>query len=348
MHENGIVNNAFTSYDYTGFYENLPSNKLELIMDMEVDRMRSLSLRPEDLKSELQVVGEERRWRVDNNPGGLLRELMMSTLFKVHPYTWPTIGSMEDIQAYTVEKLKKFYDTYYLPNNAVLVISGDFNTSLIKPMIEKYYSQLESKPLPERHYPVEPEATAPQEKVLSSDVQTKSFLVAFKGVESGHPDSFALDLASAILAGGRSSRLFKKMVYQQQVASSANAFDMTNADPGAFMVMVTMKPGLDTVKAQKTVLEEIDRLKNNLVSQQELQKVKNQMMMDYMEGLMTIDGKSQSLAINEILFGSYDRLFTDLEKYNKVTVQDIQRVVKKYTDPKKRVVAILEPKNKLK
>ncbi|MGZ5279522.1 MAG: M16 family metallopeptidase [Pseudobdellovibrionaceae bacterium] len=346
LHENGIVNNAFTSNDYTGFYENLPSSKLELIMDMEVDRMRSLALNPADLTSELQVVGEERRWRVDNNPGGLLREMIFGNLFKVHPYTWPVIGYMADIQAYTPEKLRKFYDTYYVPNNAVLVISGDFEPQKTKALIEKYYSQLESKPLPEKKFPVEPEAKAPQRKILAWDVQTKTFMIAYKGIQAGHADSFALDLLGNILGGGRSSRLHKKLVYQQQVASSVGSYNMTNADPGAFLVMTTMKPGKTTLGAEQEILAEIEALKAELVTAAELQKAKNQTMMDYMEGLTTIDGKAQALAINEIYFGDYQHLFSDLERYNKVKVQDIRNVAKKYLQSQRRVVGILEPKAK--
>ncbi len=346
LHENGIVNNAFTSFDYTGFYENLPSSKLEMIMDMEVDRMRFLSLRPEDLKSELQVVGEERRWRVDNNPGGLLREVMFGTLFKVHPYSWPTIGYMKDIQEYTSEKLKKFYDTYYVPNNAVLVLSGDFDIKKTKNLIEKYYSQLEPKSIPQRKYPAEPELTAPQRKVLPWDVQTRSLLVAYKGVPSGHEDSFALDLASALLGGGASSRLYKKVVYQQQVASSLGAYNMTNADPGAFLVMGTLKPGASAEPVEKTILQEIENLKNKAVSPQELQKVKNQVMMEFVEGLTTIDGKAQALAVNEIIFGDYQHLYSDLEKYDQVRAVDVQAAAKKYLQAQKRVIGILEPKTK--
>jgi zinc protease len=346
LHENGIVNNAFTSYDYTGFYQNLPSSKLELIMDMEVDRMRFLAIDPNDLKSELQVVGEERRWRVDNNPSGLLRELVSGTLFTVHPYSWPVIGSMKDIQAYTSDKLRKFYDTFYVPNNAVLVISGDFEPKKTKGLVEKYYGQLQARPLPERKFPVEPELTAAQRKVLPWDVQTRSMLVSYKGVASGTPEAYALDLAGAILGGGRSSRLHKDLVYQRQITSSVGAYNMTNADPGAFMVFATMKPGLQTDQAEKVILSEIEKMKRTLVSDDELQKVKNQTMMDYLDGLTTIDGKAQSLAINEILFGDYSRLFSDLEKYNAVTAQDIQKAVQKYLVPSKRVTGILEPKSK--
>lgn len=344
LHENGIVNNAFTNYDYTGFYENLPSSKLELIMDMEVDRMRFLNLQAQDLKSELQVVGEERRWRVDNNPMGLLREMFMGTLFKKHPYSWPIIGTMKDIQAYTVEKLQKFYDQFYVPNNAVLVLAGDFNSSRTKSLIEKYYGVLESKPLPPRNYTPEPDSKYSQRKRMQWNVQNSSLLIGYKGVAAGTADGFALDLAAAVLGSGNSSRLHKKLVYEKQIATNVSAYNMTNADPGAFMVMAGMKPGLPVTEAENLILSELSKMKNELVSEQELQKVKNQVMMDFVDSLSTIDGKAQALAINEIFFNDYQRMFTDLDKYNQVTPQDVQRVMNTYVQPVKKITAVLDPK----
>lgn len=344
LHENGILNNAFTTSDYTGYYENLPSSKLELIMDVEVDRMRNLNLLPEDLKSEQQVVGEERRWRVDNNPGGLLREMMMTNLFTVHPYSWPVIGWMKDIQAYTVEKLRPFYDQYYVPNNAILVLSGDFESAKAKKLIEKYYGGLERKELPERKYTAEPVLTAPKLKTLKWDVASNSVLIAYKGVAAGNDDAYALDLASNILGGGKSSRLYKKLVYQSQNASMVASNNMTSADPGSFMVMATMKPGKPWQDAEKVALAEIEQMKKTLVSAKELEKVKNQVMMEMVDGLTTNDGKAQGLAINEVIFGNYQRLFTDIDKYRTVTSEDIQRVMNKYLLANARVTSVLEPK----
>lgn len=344
LHENGIMNNAFTNYDYTGYYENLPSSKLELIMDVEVDRMRTLSIFPEDLKSELQVVGEERRWRIDNNPPGLLRELMMTTLFQVSNYRWPVIGYMEDIQAYTSEKLKAFYDKYYVPNNAVLVIAGDFKTSDVKKMIDKYYGALEAKPLEARTYVKEPLPVKPQRKEQLWDVQNSSFLLAYPTVPAGHPDSFALDLAASFVGSGTSSRLHKKLVYQMQSATSASTYSMTNASEGAFMAIVSMKPGFGTKSAEKQVADEIAKLRTTLVSETELQKAKNIVMKGYVDGLTTIDGKAEALALNEIFFGDYRKLFSDLEKYNAVTAKDIQNVAKKYFKPQVQITTILQPK----
>lgn len=346
LHENGITNNAFTSWDYTGFYQNLPSSKLELMMDMEVDRMRFLNMKEEDLKSELEVVAEERRWRVDNSPPSLLREALFGTLFKVHPYRWPVIGTMEDIKAYKVQELKKFYDDFYVPNNAILVLAGDFDLAKTKAMVEKFYGPLVKKDLPPRKYSPEPEATKAQRFQIESEVQSRSLIIAYKGVESGHTDSFALDLAALVLGGGASSRLHKKLVYEDQASAGVSAYNLTNADPGSFLVSVAMKPGQRTERAEKIMKAEIEKIKKSPVSETELTKAKNQVMKDFVEELTTIDGKARSLAVNEILFGSYEKLFSDLEKYKAVTKEDIQRVANKYLLADKEVVGILNPKGK--
>lgn len=344
LHENGISNNAFTSYDYTGFYENLPSGKLELIMDMEVDRMRHLAILPEDLKSELEVVKEERRWRIDNNPPQLLREGLMATMFKEHPYRWPVIGYMSDITAYTSEKLRKFYDEFYVPNNAVLVLAGDFEIDSTRAMIERYYGTLPHKEMARRTYPVESDAKEPRRFVTDSDVQNSTIMLAFKGVEAGHADSFALDLAASVLADGQSSRLYKRLVYKDQTATSTGGHNLTNANPGLFMLVASLKPGQKTDGPEKILREEAVRLQKDLVSEKELQKAKNAVMKGYIEELTTIDGKARALAVNEILYGSYEKLFTDLDLYQKVTPQDVQKAAQKYLRVDREVVGILNPK----
>ena len=343
LHANGIQNNAFTTDDYTGFYENLPSDKLELIMDVEVDRMKNLALRPEDLMSELQVVGEERRWRVDNNPTALLREVMMSKLYEVHPYHWPTIGYMKDIQLYTVEKLRHFYETFYVPNNAVLVIAGDIDIQKTKSLVEKYYGSLSYKELPKRVYPQEPEPTQERRVETTGEVQNTTVAVAYKGVASGHSDGFSLDLLANILGSGTSSRLYKLLVYKSQKANSVTSYNMTSADPGYFLLSASMAPGENSAYAEKVFAQEIEKVQKKLVSEVELKKAKNQVMKDFVDGLMTIDTRAESLAVNEIVEGDYNTIFTDLDKYQAVTRDDLQRVAKKYLQPQRRVTAILNP-----
>ena len=343
LHENGIQNNAFTTDDYTGFYENLPSAKLELIMDVEVDRMKDLALHPEDLVSELQVVGEERRWRVDNNPTSLLREVLMDSLFTVHPYHWPTIGYMKDIQVYTVDKLRHFYETFYVPNNAVLVIAGDINIPKTKALVEKYYGSLKSKDLPIRKYPQEPELNQSKKVVTQGEVQNTTVSMAYKGVKVGDPDSYPLDLLAGILGSGTSSRLYKKLVYEAQKSTQVGSFNSTSADPGYIMLTASMIPGQGSGLAEKYFDAEIEKLQKKPVTLAELLKAKNQVMKDFVDGLLTIDGKAESLAINEIITGDYRSLFKDLEKYQAVSASDIQRVAKQYLVPGRRVIAILNP-----
>jgi zinc protease len=161
LQANGGVNNAFTTHDYTGYYETLPGSKLELVADIEADRMENLQITPENLTSERDVVKEERRFRVDNNPGGVLREALYGTAFKVHPYRWPVIGYMEDISRIDVAKANEFYRTYYAPNNAVLVISGDFDKAEAKRIVEKYYGAIKSQEIPQRPRPPEPHPALP-------------------------------------------------------------------------------------------------------------------------------------------------------------------------------------------
>ncbi len=345
LHENGITNNAFTTSDYTGFYENLPSGKLELIMDLEVDRMSSLALRAEDLKSERDVVKEERRWRVDNNPQGALNELMMGTIFRNDPYGWPVIGYMTDIEHYDVDKLRYFYSTYYLPNNAVLVIVGDFDTAKVKELVTKYYGRLPSKPLP-RPTVVKPstqteEATA----LVRKDVQNTSFLVAFNSVPQGHPDMYALDLAANLLASGSSSRLNKRLVYQKQSATSVYAYNSTLREAGVLIVGVNLKPGVKPAETLGLIYNEMWKMRNQKISEEELAKLKIQILKEHVDSLRTMDGKARALAVNEIMTGSYESLYTDLEKYQQVTAEDIQRVMNKYTVQTNRTIVTLAPKN---
>lgn len=346
LHENGIINNAFTSNDYTGFYQNLPSDKLELMMEMEVDRMSSLALREKDLLTEKEVVKEERRWRVDNSPMGLLRELTMSTLFKTHPYHWPVIGTMEDISNYDVKKLKVFYDNYYVPNNAILVLAGDFDLEKTKKLIQKYYGPLMAKKIDEPKTIVEEKILEPRLAVLKQKVQTENLNISFHGVSQGHQDMYALDLLAEVLGGGASSRLYKKFIFEKQNAIYAYAGHSSMKENGIFSVAIQMKPGLTAKSVESGLISELNKVKSVQVSEAELRRAKIQMMKSYVDGLQTLDAKARALASSEILTGSYDQFFLDLKKYQAVTAKDIQRVAKQYVDIKQSVQVTLLPEDK--
>lgn len=347
LHENGIENNAFTTPDFTGFYEDLPSDKLEMIMDLEVDRMQSLAIKNDDLVSERDVVAEERRWRVDNNPMGLLHEALMSTVFSVSNYRWPVIGYMNDIAAYTSEKLRYFYETFYVPNNAVLVIVGDFNPVEIKKMINKYYGRLRFKALPEQEFPKEPLQQEAKQFEVVKNIESLSVVLAYPSPKIGEADAYVMDLIGNILGTGSSSRLHRTLVDQKQVATSAFAVNYTLRDEGVFALGVNLKPGNDK-KNQVTedLLAEVTRLQKNKLPEKDLQKAKNQMLKEQIESLMTMDGKARALAVNEIQTGSYENLFNDLKKYDAVTAEAVQSVAKKYLTLQRSSRIILTPPKK--
>jgi zinc protease len=341
LHENGIYNNAFTTHDYTGYYENLPSNKLELIMDVEVDRIMNLALKAEDLKSEREVVKEERRMRVDNDPNGMLWESLFKTVFEKHPYGVPTIGYMDDINGYTDDKLKAFFAKWYSPANAVLVIVGDFDSASIRKLIEKNYSVVPTRVVPEHKVFEEPEQKAPRFVQLKKNLKSSIVAVGYLTPGAGRDEAYALDLLSAILGQGKSSRLFQKLTYKEQSTLYATSSNYTPKDYGMFLVEAILKPGVKPEVVEKSILAEIDTLRTKEVSETELQKVKNQVMSDYINSLKTNDGKARVLAVNEINFGDYKEFFKDLERYKKVTSKDILVLAKKYLTPERKNIVHL-------
>lgn len=344
LHENGIVNNAFTNYDYTGFYQNLPSAKLELMMQLEVDRMSQLLLREEDLNSEREVVKEERRWRIDNNPLMSLFELTMGTVFRVHNYRNPIIGSMADISNFNIETLKKFYQTFYVPNNAVLVLAGDIKINEAKRLIEKYYGSLEAKPLPEKNNLLEPLQKHQYNAKIKKNVQGASFNVAFQSVAQNHQDMYALDLICQMIGSGTSSRLYKRLINGKEVATSAYCNHFNMKDHGVFNIHVSMKPGIPLEEALNTVYNEIYLFRSFVIKEAELDKAKILSIKSIVDSLKTIDGKARALAASEITTGSHDSIIQDIQKYQLVTVNEIKTIAAKYLNQSQRSVVIMESK----
>lgn len=345
LHSNGITNNAFTTFDITGFYESLPKDKLELMMDLERDRMSSLLLKEEDLTSEKEVVKEERRWRVDNNPQSLLREQTMGVLFSEHPYRWPVIGYMKDIEGFDVKTLRSFYNQYYGPNNAVLVIAGDINIEETKKLVKKYYGSLKPRTVPRVTSAKMKPLKEKKVITLKKDVQVPSLMVSYQSVPDQHPDSYALDVLAQILANGASSRISKDLVYRRQWATATGAYQWSLKEGGLWGLFVALKPNVK----EKTILDAVDReifrIRHQRVTDRELKRALNQLMSSFVNGISTVDLKARALASAEIISGDYNTLFADLEKYQKVTSEDIRRVAKKYLIPNSRVVAWLKPES---
>lgn len=342
----GGSNNAFTTRDYTGYYVDLPAGQLEVAMQIESDRMRNLIFDLPSIQSEREVVKEERRMRFDDSIDGAINEATYASVFKVHPYRWPVIGSMEDLNEATIEDLQAFYKSYYAPNNSVLVIAGSFDKSQAKSMVEKYYGGIKSEVIPDEATVEEPEQTEPRNVVIKKNVQSATLNVVFKSPKANEREAFDLDLLAGILGDGNSSRLYKRLVYDLQLATSVDVTNYTSKLSGVFEIGLNLKPGANVAQALAVVYEEIKKVQSALVTDSELVKAKNQVMMGYISGLRSVSGKAYLLALNEILFEDYSQVFKDLGKYEEVTADRIKDAATRFLSLNKRNVIQVLPEKK--
>lgn len=344
LNSKGAEMNAFTSNDYTGYYINAPAENLELLLDIESDRMRNLTLDPKDVNSEREVVKEERRMRYDDSIEGGIREKMASLMWKSLPYQWLPIGSMTDLNAASMADLHAFYKQFYSPNNAVLVVAGAFDTAKVKQLIEKYYGKLPKEKLvrPEIHQEVPQTATV--STTITREAQAPTVAIGYHLPDLKSPDHYALDLLSIILGQGNSSRLYKELVYKKEIALNAYSGSYGQALGGEFTIFANLKPKVDPKKALADIEKELKNIRTKPVSKKELDKARNVFMKDYVDGLKRVSGRARMLANYETVFGDYTRIFTDLQKYQDVTAADIQRVAKAYLNPNQKNVVIVLPR----
>ncbi len=333
MRKHGLENNAFTSHDYTGYYTVGTQETMELILDIESDRMQNLLFEQSKIDSEREVVKEERRSRLDNSIHGTLRAAMFGSVFKVHPYKATVLGSMADLNGASIDDLKAFYKTHYAPNNGVLIIVGAISIAKAKKIIKKYYGSIPPQPLPDRTIPTEPQQMAPRKVTLKKEVQAPIFYYAYKITKAGSDDAYALDILASILGSGESSRLHQSLVVKSRLATSSSAYAYTPKNPGVLAIFTSMQPNKSTKQAQKKVLKIISRFRHFLVTDLELTKAKNQVMRAYVDSLKSISGKTETLALNEIYFGDYSQFFLDVDRYQRVTKEDVLAVAQKYLNP---------------
>ena len=343
LRSNGATLNAFTSKDYTGYYINLPSHGLELAMDLESDRMESLQITSANLKSERDVAKEERRSRVDNNILGIIQENIFLTVFQRHPYRFPVVGLMEDLNNITVEKCKEFFRQYYAPNNAVIVIVGDFSPQKAKKLLNKYYGSIPKQTVHRKTHQPESLQKKRRTKVILKDVQNESLAVGFHVSKAGDSDSYALDLLADMLGGNKSSRLYKKLVYESQLVSSVSAYAYTAKDLGLMQILVSLKPKSNSRKVLRIISEEIKQAQKKLFTEDEIQRTKTSILLSHIDNMKSFHGKAQSLAINEIIMGDYQFFFKDIERYSKVSAGHIRSVAKKYLNPWQETLIHVKP-----
>ena len=343
LQSNGARNNAGTTHDYTFYYETLPAGKLELAIDLDSDRMENLHVNDANLRSERDVVKEERRYRVDNSPMGLLNEAVFGLVFRTSPYHWPVVGYMADIDAITTEKAQDFFRTYYAPNNAVVVVAGDFKVDQAKALIEKYYGSIPRHEVPAKAPRRDARQTAARSQVLLKDVQSTTFSMAFHAAQDGVDDAYALDLLANVLGRGPSSRLHRRLVYVDQLASSAVAVNETLQDEGLFNLVVSMKPGADVWKAERAVQGELWRARNRLVTADELTAARTHALKSYVDSLKTVQGRAEALGSTEVVHGDYRELFRTWDRYSNVTAEQLRKAAQKYLEPGRSTLVVLRP-----
>lgn len=345
IQRNGGTDNAFTTEDMTAYFENLPSSQIELAVKLEADRMAHLRLTAETLASERQVVKEERRMRVDNSLFGKLNEGLYSATFLAHPYRWPVIGWMSDIDAITLDDCKSFYSTHYAPNNASVIILGDIDFDETISLVEKYFGHIPSAVRPDEMIPVEEPQSQERHKDLYVDTQFPWLAVAYHIPEAAHDDIPVLELIENILTEGRSSRLYRKIIYEDQSALSVFASVDKYKDPGLFVITVrSIKQGHTPEEVASVINESLEQLKTEKVTERELEKARNQMETSLIFGLQTNFVRGIRLGFSLTRTGDPLGFVKDLEKYRHTTAGEIQKVARKYFTPENRTIVRLLPK----
>ena len=344
VREAGGELNAYTSFDVTVYWETFPSNYLERMLWLEADRLASLDVSEENFKKEREVVKEERRMRYENPPYGLLIEEVLQNTYQKYPYKHPPIGSMEDLNKATIGDVREFHSTFYVPNNATLVLVGDFDAKQALSQVEKYFAGIaKGKPVPAVTV-TEPERTEALETTVKYDnAPLDAVVTAYQLPPMGHPDSYALEIASAILSGGQSSRLYKRLVYDEQVAVAAAGQSQFLEGPSFFFGYGIVNQG-KSIKELTTGLEyTFEEMKKSPVSDEELSKAKNQVIASFILGRQGVQSKADALGRCAVQLNDPQRYNNELENYRKVTAADVQHVMSKYLAKNRQVKILVQP-----
>jgi predicted Zn-dependent peptidase len=339
----GARGNAYTSSDVTVYFEDVASEHLPLVIELEAERFRNLAISPEVLETERQVVLEERRMRTDDNPRGRLIEALLSLTFVAHPYRTPTIGWASDVEQVGVETCLEFFRSYYVPNNVVISIAGDFDADEAIARIRRHYAGWERASDPPRNPTREPPQTGERRAVVHLPVRAPLVGAAWHAPPSGHADGPALDVLSEILSSGRTSRLQRKLVYEDQQALYAYGGYWELRHAGLFYAGVGVRPGQDPARSEELLFAELERLRAAPPSAQELEKAKRGFEVSLVEGLGTANALASRNAEELLTFGRIRPLEERLARIREVTAQDVQRVAAQYLPPEKRSVVHVLP-----
>lgn len=344
MEANGGANNAYTTNDVTVYTDWFPASALETIFDLEADRIADLNLDDKMVDSERGVVASERTTGLENSPWRTLGEEVDGMAFRAHPYSWPVIGHESDIKGWKKSDLQAYFDTYYAPNNAVAVIVGAVNVAEVKKLAQRYFAPINAAEPPRAIHTVEPEQKGERRVFVQKDsIRTPHLLIGYKTPATNHPDYYALDLLTTILAKGNSSRLYQALV-DAGLATTVGANYEEHFDP-YLLQFYAIASGTTSANQIETVLyAEIDKLIKDGVRPEELEKARNEKLMRFYKQLETINGKANTLGSYEVFFGDYRKMFEAPKAYEQVSAADIQRVAATYLAKSRRTVGILAAK----
>jgi zinc protease len=343
LEEAGAESNASTWLDWTQYNIAIPKEQLSLVLELESERMSKLVLREPQVTSEKEVVANERRYRVDDDVEGAVNELLWATAFTKHAYKWPTIGWMKDIEGFTTQDCEAFYRAYYAPNNAALVISGDFKTADVLRMISQRYGALPSSTLPLEDAQPEPPQTSERRLEVKKATSTEKVLVGYHAPALGDFDHPAISLLSEVLFGGRASRLHQRLVRELELASEVRGSVGPFHDPGLFEVYAAAREGHTAEELLAVIDEELKKVMDAPVTDEEMARTSARFELGLLGGLETADGKASTIGFYEAVLGRPAAAFERLDATRRLTQSDLLRAARRYLDPSQRTVILVRP-----
>ena len=341
MEANGGSNNAYTNENVTVYTDWFPSSTMEVMFDLEADRIHHLALDDKMVESERGVVMSERITGLENSNWQLLSEQVKSVAFVAHPYRWSVIGYDSDIENWSKQDLQNYFDTYYAPNNCVVVMVGDLTMETVKRLAEKYFEPIPPNEPPRPVHTREPEQLGEKRLFVNKDVSSPYLMITYHVPETKSDEYYAIDMLNSILSQGNSSRLYSALVDQKQLAISVFTRYPLAFDPNLLYIYAVCARGIPEDSLEQAIFKEIDKIIQDSVTEEELQKVKNRKLLDFYHAMETINGKANTIGTYEVFFGDYKKIFEAPEEYQKVTVSDIKKVAKKYLKKSNRTVGIL-------
>jgi zinc protease len=344
---NGGTMNGTTSADRTNYFETLPANQLELALFLEADRMKSLEITQANLDNQRKAVQEERRQGRDNRPYGRAAEAFQEMLYDSFAYAHSTIGSMEDLDAATVEDVAEFFKMYYAPNNAVLSLVGDFKPREARRLIEKYFGSIPRQAPPPPVDTTEPEQKEERRAAMTDPhAPLTQIRIAYKIGPGNSPDTYALQVLAAVLDRGQSSRFYRSLVQGKRLVSGIGAGVDERRGPGALYITATVLPGQDPAAVEAAIYEEIERLQREPIADWEMQKIKNATRASYLASIRSAQSRATQLSTFKIYYNDPNLINTRAERLSAVTKEDVQRVARTYLQPQKRTVMVITPEPK--